>query len=101
MNKFNRSSVEIEWKPPKPDELNGVIKGFRIQYSRVSDSSSSPDDTRMIKVNDAQRTRYTLSDLEPATTYRILVFAINSRGDGLRSAPILVTTQKDRKLNLI
>jgi hypothetical protein len=120
--KVTAHSIELEWKPPRRDEHSSSssssnnIKGYEIHYFKVSPSSSSAaaaaasaaqpafesavsngkasEDTQIFKrkTNDIKKLKYTLTDLEPNSVYKIQIFAYNMKGDGQRSNPLLVTT---------
>lgn len=59
-----------------------------------SSSSGGTQETPIFKrkTNDVNKLKYTLTDLEPNTFYKIQIFAYNKRGDGQRSSPLLVAT---------
>lgn len=115
------TSIELEWKPPRRDDHSHShnIKGYEIHYFKVngpaqssssslsggtqshassaSASAESKDDTQVFKrkANDIKKLKYTLTDLEPNSVYKIQIFAYNMRGDGQRSPPLVVTTLDD------
>jgi hypothetical protein len=102
------NSIELEWKPPRREHADVVssIKGYEIQYYKVSNNaaiigSTQQDDEQMEpkilkkKTNDIKRLKYTLTDLDPNSLYKIQIYAYNMRGDGQRSNPLLVYTMED------
>lgn len=100
-SKVTANSIELEWQPPRGDDnFSRNVKGYEIQYFRVNDSpdtkfstdASSDTQIHITKTQDIKNNRYTLTNLEPNSVYKIQVFGYNLQGDGQRSMPILVTT---------
>jgi hypothetical protein len=54
-------------------------------------------DVKNVKLKANHQLNYILNNLDPQTMYKIRVFAINSKGDGLRSTPIFVSTKESGK----
>ena len=99
--KTTSHTIELEWKPPRRDEQSSSsgIKGYEIHYFKVNPSASSPSasdfksETQVFKKKtNVNKLKYTLTDLEPNSLYKIQIFAYNMKGDGQRSNALLVTT---------
>lgn len=108
--KVTSNTIELEWKAPRREEqsTSSNIKGYEIHYFKVnpsspssSSSSSSSNDPKQNqaetqifkrKTNDVKKLKYTLTDLDPNSLYKIQIFAYNVKGDGQRSNPLLVNT---------
>ena len=104
VNKVTSNSIELEWRPPKREDpsTSHNIKGYEIHYFKVNPSQSSSSnelkpDSQIFKrkTNDVKKLRYTLNELEPNSLYKIQIFAYNMKGDGQRSAPLLVNTLEE------
>lgn len=104
--KVTSNSIELEWKAPKRDEHSSSnnIKGYEIHYFKVNPSSPGPSsglndikETQIFKrkTNDIKKLKYTLTDLEANSLYKIQIFAYNMKGDGQRSNPLLVNTLEE------
>lgn len=104
-SKVTANSIELEWQAPRGDDnYSRNVKGYEIQYFRVNESPVGSSDTKFSagtspdtqihikKTHDIKNNRYTLTDLDPNSVYKIQVFGYNLQGDGQRSMPILVTT---------
>jgi hypothetical protein len=109
-NKVTSHSIDLEWKAPQTDSQSPPIniKGYEIHYYKVNsannnndyDSSQQQDsfaDTQIFKrkTNNIRKLKYTLSELDANSLYKIQVFAYNMRGDGQRSNALLVNTLPD------
>lgn len=107
--KVTATTIELEWKAPRREEQStgNNIKGYEIHYYKVDQSGNeingnnnnnnqfkTSQETQILKrkTNDVKKLKYTLTDLEPNSLYKIQIFAYNKRGDGQRSNPLLVNT---------
>ena len=89
-------SIELEWRPPSRDDpaTSSNIKGYEIHYYKMATGGGGDQQQQVHKkkIPDAKRLKFTLSELESSTAYKIQIFAYNMKGDGQRSPPLLVTT---------
>lgn len=99
MNQSTSSSSgsSSEWDPSS-SLLSSSVNG-------ATSSSQQQQETPIFKrkTNDVNKLKYTLTDLEPNTFYKIQIFAYNKRGDGQRSSPLFVSTLDEgpsRPLNI-
>ena len=83
-------SIILEWDPVPEGSENGVIKGYKVEYS-VKDSGDS-----LSVVHESIHYEYTavLSGLEFDTLYAIRVAAFTSVGSGNLSEPMEVRTKR-------
>jgi hypothetical protein len=99
--KVTSDSIELEWKPPRQDDLSSTanIKGYEIQYFKVidaSDPSMQTSETQIFKRKIShKRLKTTITNLEPNSLYKIQIFAYNIKGDGQRSNQLLVQTMDE------
>ena len=93
VRKFNTSSTSIvvQWDQVPSADQNGVIRSYTVTY-RVLGSMS--EKTELVS---APTRAATLTGLNEYTNYSITVFASTSKGDGNKSAPIIVITDEDSK----
>ena len=78
------TSIRIGWSPPA--HPNGIVTGYRIQYSHVNNGSTeSSVDVHATSMN------LTLTELSPSTRYRVSVAAQTSIGVGQVTTIELVT----------
>ena len=82
-------SVHLKWEPPS--FLNAPLVGYKLSWHAL-DGSTSPRQSRDIAKQDPSSTSEVISDLTPATRYRIEVAAINMNGPGAAVSKV-VTTQ--------
>ena len=84
----------MSWQPPLEVNCNGPITGYMIQYARVG------SDDNMI-VNVPNETTHVLSGLFACVEYSVTVAAVNAKGTGPFSKPVVETSGKDGGLNSI
>lgn len=96
------TSVFVVWKPPSPQQINGINQGYKIQAWQIERVDDEWKDVlvKTIKVapnliNPLEEQNCTISDLKPFTQYNITVLCFTNPGDGVRSYPILIKTQED------
>ncbi|XP_077980255.1 protein sidekick-2-like [Glandiceps talaboti] len=79
---YTASSVHVYWQPPPQDNLNGIFRGYKIQYRQLTDSSY------MEHVIENQGTgQFELKDLTMFAWYEIVMRIVNRIGDGPASPP--------------
>ena len=88
---FDPASLMVSWLPPPPIDHNGPITGYVIQYTRVESSD-------MMSVTVTDGTTYTISGLPVSTEYLVSVAAMNVKGTGPFSNPLVNRSGEDRKL---
>lgn len=85
------SSIVIEWGSVPRRHMNGLIKGYRIQYQALK-----PDAPILNKTVDDNSTKsIVISDLKPFTAYHLALAAFTGAGDGVYSSVITVQTLED------
>ena len=100
--KVTTDSIEIEWKPPRQDDVSSSsnVKGYEIHYFKVIEASSDPSiqsqETQIFKKKlPYKKLKHKLTKLEPNSLYKIQIFAYNMKGDGQRSKQLLVQTMDE------
>lgn len=98
---INSTAVVVSWKPPNPQQINGINQGYKIQASRYN-SNDSPKKINTITVkvapnliNPLEDQNCTLGSLKKFTQYNITVLCFTHPGDGVKSNPVLVKTLED------
>lgn len=89
---LSSQSVSIKWKRPPYDSLHGRLQGYKVRYYKIND----PDDVHEVRVG-STILNTTLRKLGKFTSYRVNVLAFTSKGDGVTSADVKVTTAEDSK----
>lgn len=74
------SSFYLRWQ--KPQEINGILRGYRIYYEEVHGTQLGPKLEKHPQITDPMQTRTKLVRLTPATKYRITIQAFTSKGQG-------------------
>lgn len=103
-----RSSTElnVSWEAPPKDLWNGNLLGYNIGYQEISDStaqSPTPNNTstyitKAVDVGPDFGGQIIINGLNMFTTYSIIVQALNSRGAGPFSDPVVGRTDEGGKL---
>ena len=78
------TSVMVTWMPPMAP--NGIIRSYRVNFTRMSDSFAGEINTT--------NTSVAIIMLEKFTTYLVQVFA-NTVDEGDGSDVVIVTTDED------
>ena len=81
-------SLSVVWGTVPCSHQGGPIKGYRLRYSKCSDSYS-------VNITGEENTQYNLTGLTPFTNYSVQVAAVNDRGTGPYSTPLTVETLQD------
>ncbi|KAK6624567.1 hypothetical protein RUM44_011426 [Polyplax serrata] len=74
------SALFLVWK--KPEQPNGILTGYKIQYQTVKGTKVGPLTEREPYVMDPSQTRAKLAGLEPNTKYRIHIRGLTRAGEG-------------------
>lgn len=91
---LSSTAVQVWWKPPNPQHVNGINQGYKLQAWRGEIVS------KMIAVPPslfdplAEQTA-TINSLEKFTEYNITVLCFTDPGDGPASEPVTVLTHED------
>lgn len=99
---ISSSSILVTWKPPNPQQINGINQGYKIQASRYTVASNGEIELELesLKVppnliNPLEEQNCTLGCLKKFTSYNITVLCFTHPGEGVASNPIQITTHED------
>lgn len=93
----NSTSILVSWgEVPFPDQ-SGVILSYTVTYVYRALSSNSSK-TKNVTAPERQTT---LTGLNKYTHYSITVFSSTTKGGGIPSTPIVVTTDEDSEFRFI
>ncbi|XP_032597184.2 protein sidekick [Drosophila grimshawi] len=98
----NSTAFKISWKPPNPQQINGINQGYKIQawQQREIDGELQDVEQRMMTVPPslidplAEQTTV-LNGLEKYTKYNITVLCFTDPGDGVASVKVPMMTKED------
>ena len=100
-DKATTTTIIVKWQPPPVGQQNGVILGYRINYTiihaarrRKRDDHVPESDIRSVVVGPDVFVRE-INNLKKFTTYRITVAAFNPKGIGPFSQEMIVSTDED------
>ncbi|XP_055618243.1 protein sidekick isoform X3 [Toxorhynchites rutilus septentrionalis] len=99
---LNSTAIRIWWKPPNPQQINGINQGYKIQAWRyeILDGEEHETEAKVITVPPSLLDPLAEQDtimvgLEKFTAYNVTVLCFTDPGDGERSLPIEVKTKED------
>ncbi|GFR74893.1 down syndrome cell adhesion molecule [Elysia marginata] len=88
---LSSDSVKVAWSPPPLFTLHGILQGYKILYKPVRLDEDESD----ANFQTSPHLEIVLFGLEKFTNYSVQVLAYTRKGEGVRSAPVYVTTQED------
>lgn len=99
---INSTAIRVSWKPPNPQQINGINQGYKIQAWRyeIADKEERDSEARMVTVppsllDPLAEQSAIMTGLEKFTDYNITVLCFTDPGDGERSPPVAVKTKED------
>ena len=81
----------LEWDPPPPDQINGVLQGYRINISEI--------ETGDVLQHVVNRAEAIIGSLHPYYTYYFTVIAFTEVGGG-PTTHVTVRTDEDGQIYL-
>ncbi|KAK3912682.1 Protein sidekick [Frankliniella fusca] len=96
---LNSTAIQVWWRPPDPQKINGINQGYKLQAWK-GDPSTEEEPARMETVPPslfdplAEQTAI-IGNLEKYCEYNITVLCFTDPGDGLRSVPVIMRTKED------
>ncbi|XP_020288503.1 Down syndrome cell adhesion molecule-like protein Dscam2 isoform X2 [Pseudomyrmex gracilis] len=88
--------LKITWQPPDRSLWNGELLGYTIEYTNLGGDDQLTNTTRVgITGNGDGSHEYRLIGLRKYTQYNVVVKAVNSKGDGPGSDPVMAQTLED------
>ena len=102
VNVMNSTAVFVTWKPPNPQQINGINQGYKIQATRqvLENNVIKEMEVKTLKVppnliNPLEEQNCTLGSLRKFKSYNITILCFTHPGDGVPSNPVLIQTQED------
>ena len=75
------SALLLEWVPPQ--EINGILTGYRIYYAKVTGTQVGAVLEREPNIRSNVTTKAKLAGLEPHSKYRVTIRATTQAGEGM------------------
>ncbi|XP_055915597.1 protein sidekick isoform X4 [Eupeodes corollae] len=99
---LNSTAIKVSWKPPNPQQINGINQGYKIQawQYEIIDGEEHESEAKMMTVPPslldplAEQTTI-MGGLEKFTAYNVTVLCFTDPGDGIRSGMVPVKTLED------
>ena len=87
----NSTSVTASWQLPPEIGRNGVIRGLKVMYRKISSAAL----LRILTINNGTIETEDVTGLDKYTQYEFQVLAFTSVGDGPRSSVVVERTKED------
>lgn len=87
----NSTSVTASWQLPPEIGRNGVIRGLKVMYRKISSAAL----LRILTINNGTIEIEDVTGLDKYTQYEFQVLAFTSVGDGPRSSVVVERTKED------
>ncbi|XP_065084744.1 protein sidekick isoform X2 [Ochlerotatus camptorhynchus] len=98
----NSTAIRVWWKPPNPQQINGINQGYKIQAWRyeIIDGEEHETEAKAITVppsllDPLAEQDTVMTGLDKFTNYNVTVLCFTDPGDGERSFPVEVKTKED------
>ncbi|XP_062701371.1 protein sidekick isoform X4 [Aedes albopictus] len=99
---LNSTAIRVWWKPPNPQQINGINQGYKIQAWRyeIIDGEEHETEAKVLTVppsllDPLAEQDTVVTGLDKFTTYNVTVLCFTDPGDGERSYPVEVKTMED------
>ncbi|XP_044590201.1 tyrosine-protein phosphatase Lar isoform X7 [Cotesia glomerata] len=90
---LNSTTIRVEWKPPRVNDQNGVIRGYHVHIQEVAEEGKDLlNEPIRQDVHEEGVHAINVTNLQPDTKYYVQVAALTRKGDGDRSLPVHVRT---------
>ena len=96
---LSSQSMEVKWKEPPKNTINGQLRGHRVYYYSTKNPKQVFDRTVTRPNGLNGQWNVTLTRLHKFTTYKIQVAAFTRIGTGIKSLPRTGTTLEDSKFD--
>ncbi|XP_039293021.1 protein sidekick isoform X1 [Nilaparvata lugens] len=90
----NSTAVQVWWKPPHPQKINGINQGYKLQAYKGNKVARLMTVPPSLFDPLAQQSAY-MTKLDKFTEYNITVLCFTDPGDGLQSDMVSVRTEED------
>ncbi|XP_028160475.1 Down syndrome cell adhesion molecule homolog [Ostrinia furnacalis] len=87
---LSSSSIKVSWAPPPAGQHGGLIQGYKVIYSPLTNDHADVGEIKRVTTTDTY-----LHTLRKYTNYSIQLLAYTGAGDGRRSPPVYCTTEED------
>lgn len=87
----NSTSVTASWQLPPEIGRNGVSRGLKVMYRKISSAAL----LRILTINNGTIETEDVTGLDKYTQYEFQVLAFTSVGDGPRSSVVVERTKED------
>lgn len=99
---INSTSIRVWWKPPNPQQINGLNQGYKIQawIYEVVDGEEIETEAKVLTVppsllDPLAEQNAIMTGLSKYTDYNVTVLCFTDPGDGVRSKSVPVRTNED------
>lgn len=94
-NNLTSTSIEVRWNLISPRFTHGIILGYKVSYLATDLGNNRKWNESVVNQS---TTSVVISDLRKFTTYMVSVEGLTSKGSGIESKCVEITTAEDSKI---
>ena len=94
-NNLTSTSIVIRWNPISPRYVHGILLGYKVSYTTADTRNSRKWNESVVNQS---ATSAVITNLRKFTKYMVSVEGFTSKGSGIESKCVAVTTDEDSKL---
>lgn len=97
-NNVTSTSIEVRWNPIPPRYVHGILLGYKISFIATDSGNKRPWNESAVNQS---TTSAVITNLRKFTKYMVSVEGFTSKGSGIESKSVAITTAEDSKINFI
>jgi len=91
-NNITSTSIEVRWNPIPPGYVHGILLGYKISFIATDRGNKRPWNETAVNQS---TTSAVITNLRKYTTYMVSVEGFTSKGSGIESKSVAITTAED------
>ena len=94
-NNLTSTSIEVRWNPIPPRFTHGILLGYKVSYVATDLGNNRKWNESVVNQS---TTSVIISNLRKFTTYMVSLEGLTSKGSGIESKCVEITTAEDSKI---